>query len=122
MSANTAERLMTLAQAAESSGVSTKTLRRAIEAGELEACRLGTSAKSDRIHPTDLRIWWARRKLSQCQSQSAPTAAIKSPSATADERIEKLLGTGAGRTPKSSNGSGLLPSRKLQLVASRKGS
>ena len=34
---STAERLLTLSQAAESSGVSTKTLRRAIDAGDLDA-------------------------------------------------------------------------------------
>jgi len=47
-------KLMTLAEAAERSAYSPKTIRRAIDAGQLTAVRLGSGAKSDQIHPTDL--------------------------------------------------------------------
>lgn len=55
-------KLLTLAQAAELSACSTKTLRRAIDAGELATVRLGQSAKSDRIHAVDLEAWWQRSR------------------------------------------------------------
>lgn len=117
-----AERLMTLAQAAEASGCSARTLRRAIDSGDLAAVRLGVSAKSDRIHPADLAAFWARRKTKPCQSPSVPTpGTIKSPSASVDERLARLLATGVTPTPKRTNASGSPPSKGLRLVASKKG-
>lgn len=89
-----AEKLMTLAQAAEHCACSVKTLRRAIDAGQLAAARLGQGPRSDRIHPADLAVWWAKCKVKVCPSPSVPTDTIKSPSDTADERIARLLATG----------------------------
>ncbi|WP_448134498.1 helix-turn-helix domain-containing protein [Stenotrophomonas rhizophila] len=99
---------MTLAQAAELSACSTKTLRRAIDAGSLAACRLGQGAKSDRIHPEDLAVWWAKCRLQACQSPSVPTEAIKLQLDTAEERIARRLAAGRTRTPKPS------PIRKIK--------
>ena len=115
------KRLLTLADAADRSGCCVKTLRRAIGSGDLVAVRLGEGPKSDRIHPDDLAAFWARRRVRQCQSPSAKTEAIKSPSATADERIARLLGSGHTRTPRPSSASGSHPSATLRLVANRKG-
>lgn len=92
-------RLLNFAQAAEQCGCGVKTLRRAFLAGVLPVTRLGTGPKSDRIHPADLELWWARSKLTPCQSPSAPREAIKLRSATADERIAVRLGVGLTRTP-----------------------
>lgn len=69
---NESGKLLTLAQAAELSACSVKTLRRAIEAGKLSACRLGQGAKSDRIHPTDLDAWWAKSRLVAVPSPKLP--------------------------------------------------
>lgn len=107
--------LLTVAQAAVRSGCSERMLRRAMNAGDLEAVRLGAGPKSDRIHPADLSAFWARRRIKPCQSQSAPTAAIKSPSATADERIARLLGTGRTRMPARMSASGSPQSATLRL-------
>lgn len=115
----TSEQLMTLSQAADNCACSTKTLRRAIDAGQLTACRLGSSPKSDRIHPADLNAWWAKCKVKTCQSPSVPTATIKLPSASVEERIEKLLGIGRSRTPRSTSAKCSPPSATLRLVASR---
>jgi excisionase family DNA binding protein len=46
--------LLTLAQAAERLSVSTKTLRRIIERGDLPVVRLGPDGKSDRVEKGDL--------------------------------------------------------------------
>ncbi|MGH8579935.1 MAG: excisionase family DNA-binding protein [Gammaproteobacteria bacterium] len=45
--------LLTIASAAEQLCVHLRTLRRAIDRGELAVIRCGTSRKSDRIHPQD---------------------------------------------------------------------
>jgi len=103
---NVTGKLMTLAQAAEKCACSTKTLRRAIDAGALTAYRLGQGAKSDRIHPADLNIWWGKCKVQTCQSPSGPMEAIKLPSDTADERLERLLGTGRTRKQKNTSSGG----------------
>lgn len=116
-----AERLLTIAQAAERSECSAKTLRRAIAAGDLAAVRVGSSPRSDRIHPADLAAFWARRRVRQCQSASERTEAIKLPSVTAEERIARLLATGPTPTPKRSSGNGSRQSRTLRLVASQNG-
>lgn len=111
-----AEQLMTLAQAAEKCACSTKTLRRAIDVGSLAACRLGQGAKSDRIHPADLSVWWAKCRLQACQSPSAPTEAIKLQLDTAEERIERRLAAGRTLRPKPSKRSGSRRSTPLRLV------
>ena len=46
--------LLTIQEAADRLRCSTKTIRRAIDAGRLRVVRLGESARSDRIHPDDL--------------------------------------------------------------------
>lgn len=116
-----AERLLTIAQAAERSGCSVKTLRRAISAGDLAAVRLGSGPKSDRIHPADLSAWWARKKVRECPSPSAPKVAIKSPSATAEERLAARLGTGRSKTPDGSSAKCSPKSVPLRLVSNRSG-
>jgi excisionase family DNA binding protein len=116
-----AERLLTLAQAAERSECSPKTLRRAIAAGELVAVRLGSSSKSDRIHPADLAAFWARKKVASCQSPSAPKGAIKSPSVSAEERLAARLAGGRTKTPAASSAKCSPKSAPLRLVSSRSG-
>lgn len=115
-----AEKLMTLAQAADRCECSTKTLRRAIDAGELAACRLGQGPKSDRIHPADLNAWWAKCKVRTCPSPSVPMDTTKLPSASADEQLANLLGIGPSRTPRHTSARCSPRSGTLRLVASRK--
>lgn len=62
-----ATKLMTLAQAAEQCECSPKTLRRAIDAGQLVAIRLGLGPKSDRIHPDDLEAFWRKARYQPVQ-------------------------------------------------------
>lgn len=117
-----AEKLLTLAQAADRCECSSKTLRRAIDSGDLAAVRLGSGPKSDRIRPAALAAFWARRSVKPCQSPNVQTpGTIKLPSATAEERIARLLAGGATPTPKRMNGATSPRSSKLKLVASRKG-
>lgn len=112
-----AEKLMTVAQAAEHCACNPRTLRRAIDIGELAACRLGQGPKSDRIHPVDLAVWLGKCKVkNQCQSLSVPTATIKLQSDTVEERIARLLDSGRSRTRKSTNASTSPRSRTLRLV------
>ncbi|UQA70042.1 excisionase family DNA-binding protein [Stenotrophomonas riyadhensis] len=54
---------MTVAEAAEQSTCSAKTIRRAIDSGRLTAVRLRQRAKSDRIHREDLEAWWRQCRL-----------------------------------------------------------
>jgi len=49
-------RLHTINAAANILDCSTKTVRRAINKGDLRVVRLGESARSDRIHPDDLDL------------------------------------------------------------------
>src|SRR5690606_14693559 len=114
-------KLLTFEQAAERCECDARTLRRAAASGDLAVVRLGSGPKSDRIHPADLAAFWARRRVKQCQSPSVKTEAIRSPSATADERTARLLATGPTPTPKPTNGRGSAKSGTLRLVASRKG-
>ena len=90
-------KLLTLAQAAELSACSTKTLRRAIDAGKLTAYRLGQGAKSDRIHPVDLDAWWAASRLEPVHFPSLPYAHPPVPLDTVDERLDRLLGPSKGK-------------------------
>ncbi|MDE2472481.1 MAG: helix-turn-helix domain-containing protein [Bradyrhizobium sp.] len=110
--------LLTVADAAARSGVKPRTVRRAIAAGALAVVRLGSGAKSDRIHPRDLDAWWARRRT-LCQSPSAPKAVTRLPSATADERIASLLAPGRSPMRRSTSAAGSRRSATLQLVSSR---
>lgn len=87
----TTNKLLTMAQAAELSACSTKTLRRAIDAGSLAACRLGQGAKSDRIHPTDLNAWWAASRLEPVQFPAFPYGRLAPPLDMVDERLDRLL-------------------------------
>lgn len=115
-----AEKLMTLAQAAEHCACHPRTLRRAIDNGELSACRLGQGPKSDRIHPVDLAVWLGKCKVkTQCQSPSVPMEAIRLPLDSAEERIEKRLGIGRGAQRASSKPCGSSSSKALRLVSSR---
>lgn len=113
-----APHLLTLSQAAQQCGLlSPKLLRRAVEAGELTVVRLGTSARSDRIHPADLAVWWGKRRL--CQSRNDPKAATKLQLDTADERCADLLGIGRTPTRARSKPTSLPKSAPLRLVRSR---
>lgn len=71
-------KLLTVAEAAQRSACSTKPLRRAIDAGQVKVCRLGQSAKSDRVHPDDLSAWWAqsRHVVPQFHSPTLPGASF----------------------------------------------
>jgi len=83
---------MTLAEAAERSACSPKTIRRAIDAGQLTSIRLGSSAKSDRIHPTDLDDWWGRSRHIPISALTLPRGSRPCPHMpTADERLAVLL-------------------------------
>ncbi|QGM02749.1 helix-turn-helix domain-containing protein [Stenotrophomonas maltophilia] len=114
------DKLMTLAQAAEHCACHPRTLRRAIDIGELAACRLGQGKKSDRIHPVDLAAWLDKcRAKTLCLSPSAPMATIKLPSDTAEERIARLLDSGRTKTRKSTNAGTSLRSRTLRPVENR---
>lgn len=93
-------KLLTLMEAAELSACSTRTLRRAIDSGQLAAVRLGQSAKSDRIRREDLEAWWNQCRL---RPVAAPRKSIRDipppPLDTAEARLEKRLGIGAnGKT------------------------
>lgn len=85
-------KLMTLAEAAERSACSPKTVRRAIDAGQLVAVRLGASARSDRVHPADLEDWWERSRRASAVEPAAPRASQSVPRpGSADERLAALL-------------------------------
>lgn len=88
------EKLLTLRQAAEQCECSPKTLRRAIDAGDLVAVRLGSSSKSDRIHPADLEKYRQLRRTTGVPVIPAPAVALRMHASTAEERLEKLLGIG----------------------------
>lgn len=92
-------KLMRLGEAAERSACSPKTIRRAIDAGQLVAVRLGASAKSDRIHPADLEGWWERSRLASAVLPAVPKASQAAPCpGSADERLAALLAPTNRRT------------------------
>ncbi len=92
-------KLMTLAEAAERSACSPKTIRRAIDAGQLVAVRLGASARSDRVHPADLEDWWERSRRASAVGPAAPRASQCVPRpGSADERLAALLAPTNRRT------------------------
>ncbi|WP_442965362.1 helix-turn-helix domain-containing protein [Pseudomonas sp. CGJS7] len=87
---------MTVAQAAELCECSPKTLRRAIDAGQLSAIRLGLGPKSDRIHPDDLEAFWKKARFQPVQVR-LPSVLAHPPSHHDDElqaRLDRLLGRG----------------------------
>jgi len=86
------ESLLTFQQAAERSGCCPKMLRRAVSSGDLAVIRLGSSAKSDRIHPDDLAAFWASRRYTPPALPKIQTFARPAPSPdSAEERLAKLL-------------------------------
>lgn len=87
-------KLMTVAQAAELCECSPKTLRRAIDSGQLTAIRLGVGPKSDRIHPDDLEAFWEGARFQPTQVSHPPILVPKPPLLDDDvhSRIELLLG------------------------------
>ncbi|MDR7192719.1 helix-turn-helix domain-containing protein [Luteimonas terrae] len=93
----TIEKLLTLAQAADQSGCSVKTLRRAMASGHLVAVRLGEGPKSDRIHPDDLAAFWASRRTTGALQVPPPTLQVTGGADDACDRLQKLLGPGAAR-------------------------
>lgn len=89
-----ADKLMTLAQAAELCACHPRTLRRAINDGQLTAMRLGQGAKSDRIHSADLQEWWQRsRYVPPPMPVFTKAPFIKPLTSSAEERIAELLAT-----------------------------
>lgn len=114
-----AGKLLTVAQAAELSACSTKTLRRAIDAGQLKVCRLGQSAKSDRVHPDDLSAWWAQSRYVVPQfSFPDPTRRLV-PHDSADDRLAAMLGI-ARSGAKSSSRKTAAAKRPEKKTASRR--
>jgi len=85
------ERLLTLAQAADRCECSPKTLRRAIDSGDLVAVRLGEGPKSDRIHPADLNAFWASRRTVEMPAAKSPRAEMLLQVSGADEHVVALL-------------------------------
>lgn len=97
-----AGKLLTVAEAADLSACSTKTLRRAIDAGQLKVCRLGQSAKSDRVHPNDLSAWWAQSRYVVPQFSFPDPTGRSVPHESADDRLAGLLGVAlSGAKPSS---------------------
>lgn len=95
-------KLMTLAEAAKQSACSPKTIRRAVDAGQLAACRLGESARSDRIHAADLADWWGRSKVKPSPGIQMPAVKPALPDDDAYNRLAELLGldeSGRKKTP-----------------------
>lgn len=87
-----AGKLLTVAEAADLSSCSTRTLRRAIGAGQLKVCRLGQSAKSDRVHPNDLSAWWAQSRLVVPQFSFPDSFQGPASHESADDRLAAMLG------------------------------
>jgi len=91
---NPTDKLMTLAQAAELCACHPRTLRRAINDGQLTAMRLGQSAKSDRIHTADLEAWWQRSRYVPPPMPEFPKTTFMGPLVSdADDRLEERLAT-----------------------------
>jgi len=91
---NLADKLMTLAQAAELCACHPRTLRRAINDGQLTAMRLGQGAKSDRVHAADLQAWWQRSRYVPPSMPAPPKVAFTKPlTSSAEDRIAELLAT-----------------------------
>ncbi len=103
-------KLMTLAEAAERSACSPKTVRRAIDAGQLVAVRLGASVMSDRIHPADLEDWWRHSRRTFALRTIALASFPTAPGfASADERLAALLASPRNRRQRPSNPKSLEP-------------
>lgn len=87
-------KLMTVAQAAELCECSPKTLRRAIDSGQLAAIRLGIGPKSDRIHPDDLEVFWKKARFQPGRVELPHVTMPRYPPLDDDvhTRIELLLG------------------------------
>lgn len=112
-----AGKLLTVAEAADLSACSTKTLRRAINAGQLKVCRLGQSAKSDRVHPNDLSAWWAQSRLVVPQFSFPESIRRPLPDYSADDRLDAMLGI----TPsKKNSSSGKTAARKIGARTGRR--
>ena len=106
-----ATKLMTVAQAAEQCECCPRTLRRAIDTGQLVAIRLGLGPKSDRIHPDDLEAFWRKARYQPVQVPPPFKLGPLPPPASDDveARIEKLLN--AGRKV-AKRGAAKLPTKK----------
>src|SRR6478609_1586035 len=97
-------KLLTIEQAAEDLQCSPKTLRRAIKTGRLKVARLGSSPKSDRIHPDDLEqyINHSRALRGSCPLENV-VAFGGSPSRTADKELERRLALARQKNKRSSS-------------------
>jgi excisionase family DNA binding protein len=83
---------MTVAQAAEQCECSPRTLRRAIDTGELSAIRLGVGPKSDRIHPDDLEAFWRKARYQPVQIRLPEIGRfVCPPLVDHDTRLEMML-------------------------------
>lgn len=112
-------KLLTVAEAAERSACSTKTLRRAIDAGQLKVCRLGHSPKSDRVHPADLSAWWARSKLILPQFLFPDPTRRLVPHDSADDRLAAMLGIARSGAKSSSRKSAAARQRDKKTASRR---
>lgn len=85
-------KLMTVAQAAEQCECCPRTLRRAIDTGQLVAIRLGVGPKSDRIHPDDLEAFWRKARYQPVQVRLAEIGRfVCPPTVDPDTRLEMRL-------------------------------
>ena len=115
-----AEKLLTFREAAQQCECSPRMLRRQADSGELATVRLGSSAKSDRIHPADLAAFIARRR--RCQSTNDQTPELgRLLSVGADERLDALVHAGRGNKRGRSNGKSSMTLPPLKLVESSAG-
>ena len=111
------DKLLTFREAAEQCSCARKTLRAAVGSGDLVPIRLGSSAKSDRIHPADLAAFIARRRRCLSASEEVPGLG-KLLCVGADERLDALVhaGRASKRVRSKPSCSRTLP--PLKLVAS----
>ncbi|MBI2798927.1 MAG: helix-turn-helix domain-containing protein [Gammaproteobacteria bacterium] len=82
--------LLTVKQAALELAISSKQLRRHIDAGALPVIRLGRTARGDRVDPVDLNKFAEGQR--KCRSANDETA-IKSMCTTVRSALDAKLGT-----------------------------
>lgn len=86
-----AGKLLTLDQSDELLACSSRTLRCATDTEQLQACRLGQRAKSDRIHPDELDGVGPAQSCGPPLSLPAPSLGPP-PQDSADDRVAEMLG------------------------------
>lgn len=91
--AEAARRLLTVSEAAEQLRCSVKQLRRIIDSGALQVVRLGLSARSDRVHPDDLRAYIDSQRRTRPKTCQFTSVGVRGglPSLSADKELEDRL-------------------------------